>query len=113
TYLRKAGLIQSQGRGISEITPAGIQALTDCPNRVDNSYLRQFGGFSDRQSSADEETAQQAPDSQDASLDPTDRLEQAYQELQFSLAKVLLSLSKQQPPAVCEKLVVQPMRAMG
>src|SRR5690606_21616629 len=113
TYLRKAGLIQSQGRGISEITAAGIQALTDCPNRVDNSYLRQFGGFSDRQSSADEETALQASDSQDASLDPTERLEQAYQELQFSLADDLLSLIKQQTPAFFEKLVVQRMLVMG
>src|SRR5690606_40998448 len=74
---------------------------------------RQFGGFSDRQSNADEETTQQAPDSQDASLDPTERLEQAYQELQFSLADDLLSLIKQQTPAFFEKLVVQLMLAMG
>ena len=68
---------------------------------------------SDRQSSADEETALQASDSQDASLDPTERLEQAYQELQFSLADDLLSLIKQQTPAFFEKLVVQLMLAMG
>lgn len=114
TYLRKAGLIESPERGISELTARGKRALLECPERIDNRYLRQFDTFQ-RFQTIDQEAAPIAEQAAqpDSELDPQERLEAAHKELAASLADDLLEQVKQQTPAFFEKLVVQLMLAMG
>jgi restriction system protein len=115
TYLRKAELIESPKRGTSQITARGKRALLECPERIDNNYLKQFESFQ-RYQNIDSKEAPVSIEAQttDASdLDPTERLEQAHQELQTSLADDLLEQIKQQTPEFFEKLVVELMLAMG
>ncbi len=45
TYLRKAGLIESVGRGYNRISEAGREILVSAPERIDNDYLAQFDSF--------------------------------------------------------------------
>lgn len=115
TYLRKAELIESPKRGTSQITARGKQALLECLDGIDNNYLKQFESFQ-RYQNIDSKEAPVSIEAQttDASdLDPTERLEQAHQELQTSLADDLLEQIKRQTPEFFEKLVVELMLAMG
>lgn len=45
TYLRQAELIKSVGRGINQITPAGLQYLPVSPAVIKPNDLRQFPAF--------------------------------------------------------------------
>tara|TARA_Y100000052_G_C2944209_1_gene82708 strand:+ start:258 stop:1169 length:912 start_codon:yes stop_codon:yes gene_type:complete len=114
TYLRKAGLVESPKRGINELTAMGKKALIECPEKIDNRYLRQFESFQQFQS-IDRDTATIAEEAvqPDSELDPTERLEAAHLELQTSLAEDVLDLVKKQTPQFFEVLVVQMMQAMG
>ena len=114
TYLRKAGLIESPQRGISHLTPVGKQALIERPEGIDVAYLKRFEPFNEFQS-IDKRTPETSADKTEASetLDPTERLEEAHQELQATLADDLLAQVKRQTPEFFEKLVVELMLAMG
>ncbi len=45
TYLLKARLIKSTGRGLVQITARGQQVLTNPPEKITISYLEQFPEF--------------------------------------------------------------------
>ncbi len=120
TYMNKAGLTKAPGRGQIQITERGIQALEECPHRVDVRYLRQYPEFvefhrvktkpvSDAQKNAIEEQTEQVDDA----TDPQERLEQAHTEIQQALASDILETILQQSPQFFEKLVVDLMQAMG
>lgn len=118
TYLRKAGLIESPTRGMNNITSRGKQALIQTDTPIDRKYLMQFEQFQDFQSvnRSDDAGPQNELNSvqvQPEALDPTERLEEAHQELQATLADDLLALVKRQTPEFFEKLVVELMLAMG
>ena len=114
TYLRKAGLVESPKRGINELTAMGKKALIECPEKIDNRYLRQFESFQQFQSiDRDTATITEEAVQPDSELDPTERLEAAHLELQTSLAEDVLDLVKKQTPQFFEVLVVQMMQAMG
>ena len=115
TYLRKAGLIENPQRGISHITDTGKKALIERPESIDANYLKQFEAFEEFR--AIDNSNASALESQTAklqqTLDPTERLEEAHQELQATLADDLLAQVKRQTPEFFEKLVVELMLAMG
>ncbi len=115
TYLRKAGLIESPQRGISHLTASGRQALADNPEKIDASYLKQFEAFEEFRAIDNRSTEAAETQTVEVSeaLDPTERLEQAHQELQASLADDLIAQVKRQTPEFFEKLVVELMLAMG
>ena len=115
TYLRKAGLIESPQRGISHLTAIGRQALAENPEKIDASYLKRFEAFEDFKAidNSSTEAAETQTIEVSEALDPTERLEQAHQELQASLADDLIAQVKQQTPEFFEKLVVELMLAMG
>ncbi|WP_430462753.1 restriction endonuclease [Thalassolituus sp. LLYu03] len=113
TYLRKAGLIESLQRGVSRITPAGKQALIDCPDRVDNTYLKRFPAFIQSSYGEYADTSSATAVVTDSGLDPTERLEQAHEQLQRTLRDDVLELVKSQTPAFFERLIVDLMLAMG
>ena len=120
TYLKQAGLLTIPYRGSTLISDAGLKALADCPQRIDNRYLKQFESFQDFQrikpKSTDTSIESNGDESEvidDSLADPQERLEQAHLQIQNSLAADLLQLIKEQTPQFFERLVVELMQSMG
>jgi len=114
TYLHKAGLLELPRKGFAQITERGKQALQDCPERIDNAYLRQFEEFREfttpkKQAKPDEH----APEETSCDTTPDEQLESAYQTLKQSLADELLHTIKAASPSFFEQVVVDLMLAMG
>lgn len=115
TYLKKAGLLSVPTRGSIQITDRGLQALQECPERVDVKYLKQFPEFvefhtyvpsarTERPGSTSEAEANRTPDEQ---------LAEAYESLRESLADEILTHLREASPAFFEQVVVDLMLAMG
>jgi restriction system protein len=116
TYMNKAGLLIAPGRSQLQVTDRGLEALKQHPDRVDVTYLKKFPEFvvfhTAKPKAVATDTAGQGEKIVDAT-DPLERLEDAHQEIQNSLASDLLQTIKDQPPAFLEQLVVELMQAMG
>jgi len=111
TYLTKAGLLESPGRGQFKITPRGLDVLKSGITDIDKNYLYQFPEFvefrrRDRGNAESEVIG-------DAEKTPDEQLELLYLELEKQLAHELLERIKQCSPAFFERLVVQLLVAMG
>ncbi len=117
TFLQKAGLLSSPGRGLLQITDLGLNALTERPERVDIRYLTQFDSFMAfyRPKDRSDNKAKSMDDVEVAieSQTPEERLQQAHSELTSLLVSELLQSIKEQSPAYFETLVVDLMLAMG
>lgn len=114
SFLKKAGLVESPGRGLVKITDRGRTALASSPTHIDNSYLRQFPEFVEwmHHSKSSENThALEAPNPE--SETPLETLERVHKELNDSLADELLDRVKQGTPGFFEKVVVDLLVAMG
>ena len=111
TYLTKAGLLESPGRGQFKITPRGLDVLRSGVTDIDKSYLYQFPEFVEfrrrDRGNAESEVIE------DAGKTPDEQLELLYLELEKQLAHELLERIKQCSPAFFERLVVQLLVAMG
>ena len=111
TYLTKAGLLESTGRGQFKITPRGLDVLKSGITDIDKSYLYQFPEFVEfrrrDRGNAESEVIE------DAGKTPDEQLELLYLELEKQLAHELLERIKQCSPAFFERLVVQLLVAMG
>jgi restriction system protein len=115
TYLRKAGLLESAGRGAFRITPQGAQVLKTNPLTINRAFLMQFPAFVDFITRAQGERA--------ADAEPTDYLETEhtpkelmhilYVGIQKELADELLDTILASSPAFFERLVVDLLVAMG
>lgn len=115
TYLKKAGLLDSPARATIVITNAGKQVVADNPEKIDSKYLEQFPPFVDFASAPepldDSNSASEVPKPSD--LTPDDQLEDAYKEINDSLASDLLSEVLKIPPYTFEKFVVDLLLKMG
>jgi len=111
TYLTKAGLLESPGRGQFKITPRGLDVLRSGVTDIDKNYLYQFPEFVEfrrrDRGNAESEVIE------DAGKTPDEQLELLYLELEKQLAHELLERIKQCSPAFFERLVVQLLVAMG
>lgn len=115
TYLKKAGLLESPARATIVITDAGKKVVADNPEKIDSKYLEQFPSFVDFASAPepldDSNPASEVPKPSD--LTPDDQLEDAYKEINDSLASDLLSEVLKIPPYTFEKFVVDLLLKMG
>lgn len=115
TYLKKAELLDSPARATIVITNAGKQVVADNPEKIDSKYLEQFPSFVDFTSAPepldDSNPASEVPKPSD--LTPDDQLEDAYKEINDSLASDLLSEVLKIPPYTFEKFVVDLLLKMG
>ncbi len=112
TYLKKAGLVESTGRGKFRITNRGSEVLQKNPTRVDAKYLRQFSEF--REFEALRHPKEPKPkNGGDGAETPEERLGNAYAELKARVADELLERVTQCPPPFFERLVVDLLVAMG
>ncbi len=116
SYLKQAGLVTYQERGVFVATDEGRKALARNPERIDNNYLMQYDAFQEfrkRRSGAEEDTpAAVAPAmAQDATPDET--LRAAHQQINTALAIELLDRVRQATPQFFEQLIVDLLLAMG
>lgn len=113
-YLKKAGLIIGAGRGQLVLTDTGRSAVQDA-DIIDNKYLQRypsFRAFIDTQAGTDS-TRQEEPVVDVAEKSPEEILEDAYAELNASLADDLMTEIMKLEPTDFEKLVVRLLLAMG
>lgn len=114
TYLCKAGLLESTGRGRFRITERGRAVLAAPPERLTVAFLQQYPEFKEfyRPWSTPQQTAKDVSDAKPDQT-PEERLESSYQELRRSLAHGLLERIKSCSPKFFERLVVDLLVAMG
>lgn len=114
TYLTKAGLLDSPGRGLTQITQRGLDALaqTDQPVRV--KYLKQFPEFKEFHTAKPKaDTAESDVNELDESSTPEELIESAHQALFKALTEDILTTIKGCSPSFFEQLVVDLMISMG
>ena len=110
TYLKKAGLLESGGRGSFRITDRGRGVLRNPPERITPRWLSRYPEF------VQFRTRPQRDGEPDVSSDeatPEERLEASYRELRGALAQELLQRVKRSSPRFFETLVVDLLVAMG
>lgn len=115
TYLKKAGLLDSPARASVIITDVGRKVLKDNPEKINSKYLEQFPSFVNFTSSPDfsDDTSEEPTAIKVTDLTPDDQLEDAYKQINASLASDLLSEVMKISPYTFEKLVVDLLSKMG
>lgn len=118
TYLKKAGLLESTGRGVIRITERGRAIVRNPPPNLNVSYLKQIPEFAEfhtyRPGAAVPAEAQEVLLPEDVEEEtPQDTLERVYAELERQLAEEVIERVKQSPPSFFERLVVDLLLAMG
>jgi len=112
TYLKKAGLIESTGRGKFRITERGLSVLKDDPSKIDMKFLERFPEYVEfRSVSAQRAESDREDDESDQT--PEEILELSYQDLRRDLAEELLERIKDCSSRFFERLVVDLLVAMG
>jgi restriction system protein len=121
TYLGKAALVTSAGRGRYSISERGRAVLAKNPSHIDLKFLRQFPEFTqfrensetagDR--SEDEARLTPTPTTDQQALTPDEIMRVAHRGLETALADDLLRRVRQAPPAFFERVIVQVLLAMG
>ena len=117
TYLKKAGLLESQKRGFQQITERGRTVLSQESGRNDNKFLARFPefvAFIDGGTGGDhggESTKRDVP--LPTSKTPFEVLEDAYAQIQSALANDLLETIKKVDPKQFEQIVIDLLVSMG
>lgn len=113
TYMKKAGLIESDKRGTQKISARGLEVLKQKPNRIDVTFLEQYPEFMEfrtlRNAAGEEETTPEPR----GNKTPEELLEANYTSIQADLAHDLLDKIKSCTPEFFEKLVVDLVVGMG
>lgn len=116
TYLKKAGLLDSPARATIMITDAGKRVVADNPDKIDSKYLERYPSFVEFISTSNKSTNHSNTAhgiSKSTDLTPDDQLEDAYKQINASLASDLLSEVLKITPYTFEKLVVDLLSKMG
>lgn len=115
TYLKKAGLLDRPARATIVITDAGKQVVADNPEKIDSNYLKRFPSFVDFKSTAEnsDEGDHTSANSKADDLTPDDQLEEAYKQINASLASDLLNEVLKLTPHTFEKFIVDFLSKMG
>ncbi len=119
TYLSKAGLIETTGRGRFTISDEGRQVLANPPDRISIKYLERFPSFREFQSrsrvSGEETTREDAESAANDSsiLAPDEAMRLAQRQLENTLGAELLDRLSAAPPEFFERAVVKLLSAMG
>jgi restriction system protein len=108
TYLKKAGILESAGRGFFRITERGLSVLQANPESIDADFLMQFPEFK-------KFTSRDAPNNsgQEIRQTPQELLQSSYRTLRDELAQELLDTILSCPPNFFERLVVDLLLALG
>ncbi len=112
TYLKKAGLIESVGRGKFRITQRGLDVLKSNPAGITKDFLTQFPEFREFQTRQNIKP-ENGEEVEGHDRTPDETLDAAYQVLRRTLAQDLLDRIKNSSPRFFEKVVVDLLLAMG
>ena len=116
TYLSKAVLLESTGRGYFRITERGYSVLDMNPPEIDNKFLNQFPEFVEFQTPSEvvEDTVVKAPMlTSEEEQTPQEQIQSIHQRLRKSLADEVLDAVLSVSPSFFERLVVDLLLAMG
>ncbi|TYZ22957.1 restriction endonuclease [Selenomonas ruminis] len=113
-YLKKAGLIE-KSRNYFKITALGKEAIKDGPQILDNDYLMKYDSFKAFvNGSNDKDKHREKTDNEFSSTDnPDDTFEQAFQEINDSLAETILEEVMKISPVKFEQMVIDLLSKMG
>ncbi len=113
TYLAKAGLLEIPRRAYFQISNIGREVLATNPDKINAAFLRQYESFR-------EFTAPNTPETQIAEnvntqgdITPDEQIDQAWQQLNQTLADEILENIRKASPVFFEQLVVDLMLAIG
>jgi restriction system protein len=108
TYLKKAGLIQSNRRGYFSITSRGTELLKQNQKMINNKILKQYPEFRTYKKDNKSETP-----IDDEPTTPQENLYNAYQRINDELAKDILEKIKSELPSDFEHIVIDLLVKMG
>jgi restriction system protein len=111
-HLRRAGLIESTGRGLNRITQRGKDVLATRPPRIDLKLLSQFPEFREFRGTKANQAAR-AGEPAEAVASPGERIDAAFNEIQESLVADLLARLAPIDPFRFEQIVLDLLVAMG
>lgn len=111
THLKKAGLIESTGRGFFRITDRGSNVLEQKPARIDVKFLDQFEEFREFRSIRREKPSDL--NGEDSETTPEEALANAYQNLKNNLGNELLQQLQESSPTQFENIVIDLLVATG
>ena len=111
-YLRRAGLIESTGRGLNRITKRGRDVLQHSPSRIDIKLLSQFPEFRAFRAPKPAQAAEDTSTSE-APTSPQERIETAFGELNETLISELRGKLATVDPFRFERIVLDLLLAMG
>jgi len=117
TFMSKAGLLESAGRGYFQITEAGQQLLSENPQKISNATLEQYPQFVQWKeiSAANKgqtERISPAPIESDKAT-PEERIESDHAALMAELRSEVLDRILDSTPAFFEQLIIDLLLAMG
>jgi restriction system protein len=116
-YLRNAGLLSQEGRGLVRITVRGHKAIQDAKHGhvINNEYLKQFPEFLEFLSRSSNASGEKGTTVSVALVTetPEEAIQQAYLQLRSALASDLLDKIKASSPSFFEQLVIDLLVAMG
>lgn len=113
TYLKKAGLIESQPHGMTRLTDEGKRVVSNLPPVVDNDFLMKYESFREFRNTSHGTTVSPVQSVSSDNLSPLDMLEKSYNELSETLADEILSEIMKTSPDFFEHLVVVLLQKMG
>jgi restriction system protein len=113
TYLKKAGLLDSPGKGLITITERGLSVLSKKPTLLTVRFLKQFPEFVEFHTYRGDGGDQGGADVPVAEETPRDTLERVHRELNEQLATDVIEKVKKMPPPFFERLVVDLLLRMG
>jgi restriction system protein len=111
-HLRRAGLIESTGRGLNRITERGHEVLRQSPPKIDLKLLSQFPEFRAFRGTKPTESSQQTLPAE-IPTSPQERIETAFGELKATLIAELGSKLATVDPFRFERIVLDLLVAMG
>lgn len=115
-YLNKAGLIETQTRGIVKITKRGLELLSKNPERISTQELKQYKEFKSFIGAISDSKKEEIKDDGGAVLGqktPEEEIDEAMQTLNLKLEEELLDTVKKNSPYFFENLVVDLILGMG
>jgi len=110
-HMTRARLLQSPGRGITQITERGIEVLSGNPSRVDLRLLQQFPEYAAWRNTSAEKPIDHEEEAHPAT--PEESLGSAFQCLQEALLASLLDRIRLSSPSRFEEIVVDLLVGMG
>ncbi len=117
SYLKQAGLLDSNKRGFFEITERGLAVLRQNPGNINVKFLEQFKEFLEFRSRKDRrlegEQGDLAISIDEQNLTPEDQLAKAYRAIRTALESEVIEQVKTASPAFFERLVVDLLVKMG